>query len=107
VPIICEADPRSDPGAPDHPHCMVFAVWGLDLLGPFKKGPGGLTHLLIVVDKFTKWIEVRPLAKIGSKQAVNFLRTTPNRSTNYTSIFMVYGSEAILPTKLQYGSPRV
>jgi hypothetical protein len=45
-------------------------VCGLDLLGPFKKVPRGLTHLLVAVDKFTKWVEVRPLAKIGSKLAV-------------------------------------
>jgi hypothetical protein len=35
------------------------------------------------------------------------LRTAPNRSTNFTPFFMVYGSEVVLPTKLQYGSPRV
>jgi hypothetical protein len=46
---------------------------GLDLLGPFKKVPEGLTHLLVVVDKFTNLIKVRPLAKIGSKHAVNFV----------------------------------
>jgi hypothetical protein len=45
-------------------------VWGLDLLGPFKKAPRGLTHLLVAVDNLTKWIEARPLAKIGSKQVV-------------------------------------
>jgi transposase InsO family protein len=49
-------------------------VWGLDLLGLFKKGPGGLTHPLVVVDKFTKWIEVKALAKIGSKQAIDFIQ---------------------------------
>jgi hypothetical protein len=49
-------------------------MWGLDLLGPFKKAPKGLTHLLVAVDKFTKWIEARPLAKIGSKQVVNFIQ---------------------------------
>jgi hypothetical protein len=49
-------------------------VWGLDLLGPFKKAPEGLTHLLIAVDKFTKWIETKDLAKIGSKQAVDFIQ---------------------------------
>jgi hypothetical protein len=49
-------------------------VWGLDLLGPFKKVPGGLPHLLVAVDKLTKWIEVRPLAKIGSKEAVDFIQ---------------------------------
>jgi hypothetical protein len=49
-------------------------VWGLDLLGAFKKASEGLTHLLVEIDKFTKWIEARPLAKIGSKKAVNFIQ---------------------------------
>ena len=35
------------------------------------------------------------------------LRTTPNRATGYTPFFMVYGAEAILPTDLDYGAPRV
>ena len=35
------------------------------------------------------------------------LRTTPSRATGYTSFFMVYGSEAILLTDLNYGAPRV
>jgi hypothetical protein len=30
----------------------------------------------------------------------------PNRSINFTPFFMVYGVEAVLPTDLQYGSPR-
>jgi hypothetical protein len=49
-------------------------MWGLDLFVPFKKVPECLTHLLVAVDKFTKWIEVRPLANIGSKQVVNFIQ---------------------------------
>jgi hypothetical protein len=56
------------------PVTWPFVVWSLDLLGPCKKAPGGLTHLLIIVDKFTKCIEVRPLAKIGSRQAVSFIQ---------------------------------
>ena len=35
------------------------------------------------------------------------LRTTLNRSTGYTPFFLVYGAEAVLPTDLQYDSPRV
>ena len=35
------------------------------------------------------------------------LRTTNSRATGFTPFFMVYGSEAILPTDLEYGSPRV
>jgi hypothetical protein len=54
------------------PITWPFAVWGLNLLGIFKKAPGGLTHLLVMVDKFTKWVEAKPLAKIGLKQDVDF-----------------------------------
>ena len=35
------------------------------------------------------------------------LRTTPSQAIGYTPFFMVYGSEAILPTDLNYGAPRV
>ena len=31
----------------------------------------------------------------------------PRRATGYTPFFMVYGSEAILLTDLDYGAPRV
>jgi hypothetical protein len=46
----------------------------MDLLGPFKKLLRGLAHLLVAVDKFTKWVVVEPLAKIGSKQAIDFIQ---------------------------------
>jgi hypothetical protein len=54
------------------PITWSFAVWGLDLVGPLQKAPGGFTHLLVAIDKFSKWIEVRPLTSIGSEQAVAF-----------------------------------
>jgi transposase InsO family protein len=176
------------------PITWPFAVWGLDLVGPLQKAPGGYTHLLVAIDKFSKWIEVRPLNSIRSEQAVAFftniihrfgvlnsiitengtqftsrkfldfcedhhirvdwaavahpmtngqierannmilqglkpriyndlnkfgrrwmkelpsvvwsLRTTPSRATSFTPFFLVYGAEAILPTNLEYGSPR-
>jgi ribonuclease HI/transposase InsO family protein len=176
------------------PITWSFAMWGLDLVGPLQKAPGGVSHLLVAVDKFSKWIEVRPLTSIRSKQAVAFftniihrfgvpnsiitdnstqftgrkfldfcedhhirvdwavvahpmtngqverangmllqglkpriyndlnkfgkrwmkelpsvvwsLRTTPSRATGFSPFFLVYGAEAILPTDLEYGSPR-
>jgi ribonuclease HI/transposase InsO family protein len=176
------------------PITWPFAVWGLDLVGPLQKAPRGFTHLLVAIDKFSKWIEVRPLNSIRSEQAVAFftniihcfgvpnsiitdngtqftgrkfldfcedhhirvdwaivahpmtngqverangmilqglkpriynnlnkfdrrwmkelpsvvwsLRTTPSRATGFTPFFLVYGAEAILPTDLEYGSPR-
>jgi ribonuclease HI len=40
------------------PITWLFAMWGLDLVGPLQKAPGGYTHLLVAIDKFSKWIEV-------------------------------------------------
>jgi hypothetical protein len=35
------------------------------------------------------------------------LRTTPSRATGFTSFFLVYAAEAVLPTNLEYTSPTV
>jgi hypothetical protein len=40
------------------PITWSFAVWGLDLVGPLQKAPRGFSHLLVAIDKFSKWIEV-------------------------------------------------
>jgi hypothetical protein len=47
-----------------------------------------------------KWLQELP-AVVWS------LRTTPSRATGFTPFFLVYGTEAILPTDLEYMSPRV
>ena len=47
-------------------------VWGLEMVGPLKKGLGGFTHLLVAVDKFTKWIEAKPITNIRSEEAIKF-----------------------------------
>ncbi|GKU93117.1 hypothetical protein SLEP1_g6745 [Rubroshorea leprosula] len=59
-----------------------FAQWGLDLLGPFVKGVGGVTHLVVGVDYFTKWVEARPLSSLTSKKVEDFV---------FSSIICRYG----------------
>jgi hypothetical protein len=46
------------------PVTWPFAVWGLDIVGPLRKAPGGYTHLLVAIDKFSKWVEVRPITNL-------------------------------------------
>jgi transposase InsO family protein len=177
------------------PITWPFAVWGIDLLGPFARAPGGYTHLFVAVDKFTKWVEAKPVSSVTAGQAKIFLkdivfrfgvpnsiitdngtqftgkpfldfcdafqikidwaavahprtngqaerangmilqglkprifdplreaagrwaeevpsvlwslRTTPSRATGLTPFYTVYGAEAVLPTELDFGSPRV
>nr|ABA97712.1 retrotransposon protein, putative, Ty3-gypsy subclass [Oryza sativa Japonica Group] len=54
------------------PLSWPFAVWGLDMVGPFKKAVGGYTHLFVAVDKFSKWIEAKPVITITADKARNF-----------------------------------
>jgi transposase InsO family protein len=170
-------------------------VWGLDIVGPLQKAPGGYTHLLVAIEKFSKWVEVRPITNLRAEQVVTFftdivhrfgvsnsiitdngsqftgrkflefcdkyhicgdwaavvhpqtngqverangmilqglktrifdrlnksgrkwlqempvvvwsLRSTPSRATGFTPFLLVHGAEAVLPTDLEYGSPRV
>ena len=42
------------------------------MVGPLKKGPGSFTHLLIAVNKCTKWIEAKPITNIHSEEVVKF-----------------------------------
>ena len=42
------------------------------MVGPLKKGPGGFTHLLVAVNKLTKWIEAKAITNIRSEEAVKF-----------------------------------
>jgi hypothetical protein len=47
-----------------------------------------------------KWLQELPAVMWS-------LRTTPSRAMGFTPFFLVYGAEAVLPTDLEYRSPRV
>jgi transposase InsO family protein len=68
-------------------------VWGLDLVGPLQKAPGGFSHLLVAIDKFSKWIEVRPLTSIRSEQAVAFFTNIIHRFGILNSIVTDNGTQ--------------
>ena len=61
------------------PPSWPFTVWGLDSVGPFRTAPGGYKHVIVAVDKFTKWIEVRPVAKVTSSEAAKFIEDITHR----------------------------
>ena len=50
-----------------------FAIWEMDIIGPFAPGKGQTKFLLVGVNYFTKWIEVEPLASISTKNVQNFV----------------------------------
>jgi len=62
---------------PETLHSVVppwpFAMWGMDIVGPFPPGKGQCKFLLVGVDYFTKWIEAEPLATISAAKVKGFV----------------------------------
>jgi ribonuclease HI len=55
------------------PPTWPFAHWGLDMIGPLPTAPGGFNRVLVAIDKFTKWIEVKPATCPKADRVLDFL----------------------------------
>src|SRR5664279_3278103 len=73
MPVIRTATPHASSRTQNHPDHVAFCVWGLDMVGPFKTARGVLMHLLVAVDKYTKWVEAKPIKKLDGVMARNFV----------------------------------
>jgi hypothetical protein len=75
------------------PITWSFTVWGHDLVEPLRKASGGYTHVLVMIDKFTKWIKAWPIMRITSEQAIKFITKTIHCFGVPTSIKMDNGTQ--------------
>jgi IS30 family transposase len=58
------------------PLSWPFAQWGLDIVGKLHKSwPGGKEYMLVAVNKFTKWIEAKPINSPDGASAVKFVKS--------------------------------
>ena len=48
-------------------------------MGPLKTAQGGYTHIFVVIDKFTKWIEVKPVSSTSAAKAAEFIQEITHR----------------------------
>ena len=55
------------------PITWPFVVWGLDMVGPLKGRTHKQKYLLVMVDKFTKWIEAKPVKTAESGLVIDFI----------------------------------
>jgi hypothetical protein len=55
------------------PPSWSFACWGLDMIGPLTTTLGGFTHVLVAIDKFTKWIVYNPILTLTVDRVVTFI----------------------------------
>jgi hypothetical protein len=49
-----------------------FACWELDMIGPLPTAPGGFNRVLVAIDKFTKWIKVKPVTCPKADRVLDF-----------------------------------
>ncbi|KAK1612934.1 hypothetical protein QYE76_036607 [Lolium multiflorum] len=89
--------------------------WGLDMVGKLHKAlPGGYEYMLVAVDKFTKWIEAKPINSPDAASAIKFVKgivfrfgvphsiVTDNGSNFTSKEFKVYCAEVGI--KLHFAS---
>src|SRR4051812_43304274 len=57
----------------NNPNNMLICGMGAGHGWTIQNARGGLTHLLVAVDKFTKWIEARPIKKLDGPTTVWFI----------------------------------
>jgi transposase InsO family protein len=72
---------------------MALRRVGVDIVGPLRKALGGYTHLLVAIDKFSKWVEVRPIMNLRAEQAVTFFTEIIYRFEVPNSIITDSGSQ--------------
>ena len=72
MPTLCRSKPYP-PALQTIPITWPFAVWGLDMVGPLKGGSHKKKYLLVMVDKFTKWIEAKPVKTAEVGPVVDFI----------------------------------
>jgi hypothetical protein len=65
------------------------------MIAPFTIAPGGFTHVLVAIDKFTKWIEYKPIAKLTSDQVVDFISDILHRFGFPNTIITDLGSNFV------------
>ena len=48
-------------------------------MGPLKIAQGGYTHIFVAIDKFTRWIEVKPVSTTSAAKAAEFIQEITHR----------------------------
>ena len=62
------------------------------MIGPFKPAPGGFWYVYVTIDKFSKWIEYKPLVSATAKKAVELFEDIIHRFSLPNSIITDLGT---------------
>ncbi|XP_063949889.1 uncharacterized protein LOC135152732 [Daucus carota subsp. sativus] len=67
--------PRQQPAMPSSIFSPIpFALWGIDIMGPFPKAKSELQYVMVAIDYMTKWAEAKALRNITQEDAIKFVK---------------------------------
>ncbi|XP_074364000.1 uncharacterized protein LOC141704711 [Apium graveolens] len=52
---------------------IPFAVWGIDIMGPFPQVKGDLRYVLVAIDYMTTWAEAKAMRTINQQDCIKFM----------------------------------
>jgi transposase InsO family protein len=93
VSILRKTDAPARSGPTDNTHHLAICRVESGPRRSLAEGIRGFSHLLVAIDKFSKWIEVRPLTSIRSEQAVAFFTNIIHRFGVPNSIITNNGTQ--------------
>ena len=74
MPILLQYVTQARISFKDHTTRLALCSLGVGYGWTLKTGRSGFTHVLVAVDKFTKWIEAKPIKNLDAGTAVSFIR---------------------------------
>ena len=72
--MLQKTQPPAGVSTPHHTDRLALHGLGTRHGGTLQNRSRRMTHFLVAVDKFTKWIEARPIKKVDGPTAVRFIK---------------------------------
>jgi transposase InsO family protein len=92
VPILIKATTSTRIAATDYSYDLAICMQGAGHDRALQEGSRGYTHTLVAIDKFTKWIEYKPITSLTSTKALEFIQEIMFRFGIPNNIFTDLGS---------------
>jgi transposase InsO family protein len=95
LPIFIKTTAFTSTTTANHTRDMAMCVLGTGHDWTLQESSRRYTHVLVAIDKFTKWIEYKPIASLTSAKAMEFIQDIIFRFGISNSIITDLGSNFI------------
>ena len=76
---VCKTSARPGTQPYLHPAGVALLLLGARPSGTTQRAKGGFKYIFVAIDKFTKWIEYKPLVKYSAAKVIEFIQDIMHR----------------------------